>query len=184
MKTTKLFYVLLVSGIVCLYSCTPKTDMAHDGRHAMEEKNKAAMMKVQDAFATGSTNIDEYVAENMVEHTPDPNIKTQGREGLKEMITMVHTAYPDGKMEVIKMVADSDYVIAHFRMTGMNSGPWGTMPATNKSMDVNGVDIVRFENGKGVEHWGYFEEMKMMTQLGLMPPMDATQMAPDTTKKM
>ena len=30
------------------------------------------------------------------------------------------------------------------------------------------VDVLRFENGKVVEHWGYMEEMKMMEQLGMM----------------
>ena len=43
----------------------------------------------------------------------------------------------------------------------------GAMQATNKAIDVNGVDIVKFADGKGVEHWGYTEESKMMKQLGL-----------------
>ena len=43
------------------------------------------------------------------------------------------------------------------------------MPATGKTTDVNGVDVFRFQDGKCAEHWGYMEEMKMMTQLGLMP---------------
>jgi predicted ester cyclase len=43
------------------------------------------------------------------------------------------------------------------------------MPATNKPVDVYAVDVLRFENGKVVEYWGYMEEMKMMEQLGMMP---------------
>ena len=86
------------------------------------------------------------------------------------------------------MWADKDMVIAHYTMTGMNSGPMGEMPATNKSVNVNGVDIVRFENGKAVEHWGYWEEMKMMQQLGMMPEMgaagDASKMAMEEKMKM
>ena len=55
-------------------------------------------------------------------------------------------------------------------MIGTNTGPWGEMPATGKVMDVMGCDVMRFENGKAAEHWGYMEEAKMMMQLGLMPP--------------
>jgi predicted ester cyclase len=44
------------------------------------------------------------------------------------------------------------------------------MPATGKSIDVHGLDIVRFgDNGIGREHWGLFDAMKMMQQLGLVP---------------
>ena len=58
----------------------------------------------------------------------------------------------------------------HFNMKGTNTGGMGPdMPATNKAMDVNGVDIIRFENGKAMEHWGYWEESKMMQQLGMAP---------------
>jgi predicted SnoaL-like aldol condensation-catalyzing enzyme len=42
------------------------------------------------------------------------------------------------------------------------------MPATNKPIDIHTVDVLRFENGKVVEHWGYMEEFKMMEQLGMM----------------
>jgi hypothetical protein len=45
------------------------------------------------------------------------------------------------------------------------------MPPTNKKMtDVMGIDMIRWENGKFVEHWGLFDDHAMMSQLGLMPP--------------
>jgi hypothetical protein len=39
-------------------------------------------------------------------------------------------------------------------------------------VDIMGIDEVKWENGKFTDHWGAMEEMKMMTQLGMMPPMD------------
>ena len=55
------------------------------------------------------------------------------------------------------------------------------MPATNKKIDVEGVDIIRFKNGKAVEHWGVYDNMKMMQQLGMMPPPPLpSQMIPPT----
>jgi steroid delta-isomerase-like uncharacterized protein len=183
MKTKNLFYILLASGMVCLYSCTNMSNPADESRKTMETKNMETMQKVFDNFAAGNTNVDEWVSADMVERTPDPNIKATGLAGMKEAITMYHTSFPDMKINVSRMIADSDYVVAHFTMTGTNSGPMGPMPATNKSIDVNGVDIVRFENGKGVEHWGYWQETKMMQQLGLMPE-QGHEMPMDTTKKM
>jgi predicted ester cyclase len=44
------------------------------------------------------------------------------------------------------------------------------IPATGKSVDVNGVDIVRFgDDGVAREHWGVFDALKMMQQLGVVP---------------
>jgi predicted ester cyclase len=67
------------------------------------------------------------------------------------------------------MITEGDRVVMHYRWKGVNTGPMDEgMPATNKAIDVHTVDVLRFENGKVVEHWGYMEEFKMMEQLGMM----------------
>ena len=44
------------------------------------------------------------------------------------------------------------------------------MPATGKSIDVQAIDIVRFDGDRGArEHWGVFDAMAMMQQLGIVP---------------
>jgi hypothetical protein len=72
------------------------------------------------------------------------------------------------------MIADTTFVVTHYTMTGTNTGSIMGMPATGKKFNIHGVDIVRFVNGKCVEHWGYDEEMKMMQQLGMMPDMSSS----------
>ena len=89
---------------------------------------------------------------------------------------------PDVHMTTEYMIASGDTVFAKIKMTGTNSGGTGQMPATNKSFDVEGVDIIVMKDGKAAERWGYAEEMKMMQQLGMMPEPGAAPM--DTTKKM
>ncbi|MBL7938151.1 MAG: ester cyclase [Flavobacteriales bacterium] len=132
--------------------------------------NEAGVKAVVEILNTGNMDkIGDHVAENFVDHQQDPSITTTGIQGLKDMIGLVRGAYPDFNQEVISMSTTGDMTFVHFRMKGTNTGPWGVMPATGKAMDVMGVDIMRFENGKAVEHWGYMEEMKMMTQLGMMP---------------
>jgi predicted ester cyclase len=44
------------------------------------------------------------------------------------------------------------------------------MPATGKSVDVQLVDIMRFdEDGLVAEHWGVVDMLAMMQQLGVVP---------------
>jgi len=171
MKSTKLFSLAALIAAFCFASCG-QMNKTNDNTAVME-KNKATMKKVFEMFESGNPEgIENYVSENQVDHTPDPNIKSTGIQAMKDAIAMYHTAYPDMKMTVYSMVAEGDQVIAHFNLKGTNSGPIGNMPATNKMLIVDGVDIVRFADGKGVEHWGYWEEMKMMQQLGMMPDMN------------
>jgi predicted SnoaL-like aldol condensation-catalyzing enzyme len=147
---------------------------ADSAKHAQLEANKEATKKVFTMFETGNTEgIENIVADNIVSHVePMPGITSKGLEQLKETITKGHAMWPDAKWTITSMAAEGDMVFAHYHMTGtLNAGSMGPgMPAENKSIDANGVDIVRFENGKGVEHWGYWEEMKMMQQMGMMPP--------------
>lgn len=40
---------------------------------------------------------------------------------------------------------------------------------TGNKIEVKGFDLVRFVNGKAVEHWGVADMAKLMQQLGTIP---------------
>jgi predicted ester cyclase len=45
------------------------------------------------------------------------------------------------------------------------------IPPTGKAIDVPAIDIIRFDDdGLAHEHWGVFDVMTMMQQLGVVPP--------------
>lgn len=153
-----------------------KAMMAADSAsRASVDQMKQATQKFFDMWLSGkSDGIEEFVAENFVSHNPIPGVTSTGIQQMKDMIAISSTTFTQNKVEDMHMTADGDRVVAHYNWKGVNTGSMDpSMPATNKSIDVHGVDIVRFENGKIVEHWGYMEEMKMMQQLGMMPADDA-----------
>jgi predicted ester cyclase len=180
-----IFSLLTATALVLLAACGAPAQPAADkakaeemkadsAKHAQLEANKESMKKIFTMFETGKTEgIESIVADNIVSHVePMPGMTSTGLQLLKETITASHAMWPDAKWAITSMVAEGDMVFAHYHMTGTvapnSMGPG--MPAESKSVDMNGVDIARFENGKAVEHWGYWEEMKMMQQLGMMPP--------------
>ena len=132
---------------------------------------KAAWTALQTAFDAGKVDeFDKYVSTNMVEHNPMPG-QGPGLAGLKAMAAGMKVGFPDQKSTIDDMRVDSNMLIVRSSMTGTNSGPMMGMPPTNKKMtDVMGIDMMRWENGKFVEHWGLFDMHAMMSQLGLMPP--------------
>jgi steroid delta-isomerase-like uncharacterized protein len=148
-----------------------KAQMTADStKQASMEQMKQTTQRFLDLWFSGKTDgIEEIVAENFKSNLPMPGVTSTGIQQLKDMIAMSSTAFTDNRTEDLHLVAEGDRVVAHYRWKAANTGSMGEgMPATNKPIDVHTVDVLRFENGKVVEHWGYMEEMKMMEQLGMM----------------
>ena len=74
-------------------------------------------------------------------------------------------------MTVEDVVDGGDKVVARVRFTGTHEGDFMGMPATGKAVDVQVIDIMRFaDDGLAHEHWGVFDQMAMMQQLGVGAP--------------
>ncbi|MGH7449900.1 MAG: ester cyclase [bacterium] len=136
-----------------------------------EEKNTAAVKRFYDEVMNKGNMkvIDELVADSFVEHyTPNPKTPAN-KAGLTQTMTMFRTAFPDLQVTVEDIIAKGDKVWAYTTMRGTNKGEFMGMPATGKKIEVKGVDIVRFANGKAIEHWGLNDDLTMMQQLGMIP---------------
>ena len=83
---------------------------------------------------------------------------------------MYLAAFPDLRMDPVDVLPSGDKVVARVKATGTNTGELMGMPATGKSVDVQLIDIMRFgDDGLVHEHWGVFDAMAMMQQLGVIP---------------
>lgn len=111
--------------------------------------------------------INELVAEGFVTHMPLQGYD-QNREGLREFFMAMREAFPDLKCTVDMLIVKGDKGVALITMSGTQKGEFMGMPASGKQFSTQGIDIVRFENGKAVEHWGVSDDMTMMHQLGMM----------------
>jgi predicted ester cyclase len=134
-------------------------------------KNKEEVLMIYKAINDNKIDeLDKYIAENSIDHAIDTSItKKQGLEGTKELLKVYKTSFPDLMIKVNMIVASGDTVMSYYTFTGTNTGPIMGMSATNKSVKVDGVDIVIFKNGKAEEHWEVEDELSFMKQLGMMP---------------
>jgi steroid delta-isomerase-like uncharacterized protein len=175
--------LLTVPFVAMLWSCggtNPEHDTmmaehkamiaADSSKQAEVERMKQTAQRFLEMWFSGKTEgIEEIVAEKFVSNIPMPGVTSTGIQQLKDMITKSSGAFTDNKTEDLHLIAEGDRVVAHYRWKGVNTGSMAEgMPATNKPIDIHTVDVLRFENGKVVEHWGYMEEFKMMEQLGMM----------------
>jgi predicted ester cyclase len=83
---------------------------------------------------------------------------------------MLLTAFPDLRMNPDDILVDGDKAVARVTMTGTDQGEFMGMPATGRAVDVQVIDIMRFDgDGLVAEHWGVLDAMAMMQQLGAVP---------------
>jgi predicted ester cyclase len=67
------------------------------------------------------------------------------------------------------LIAEDDLVAARFTMRGVHQGELMGILPTGKQVTVTGMDIMRFKDGKGVEHWANQDDLGMMQQFGMIP---------------
>jgi predicted ester cyclase len=133
------------------------------------EENKAIMRRLYEIVKSGKFDeADEIIAVDMVDHDPVPGA-SQGLAGFKETARILHSAFPDMQITIDQLIAEDDVVAARFTMRGVHRGELMGMAPTGKEVTVTGMDIIRFKDGKGVEHWANQDDLGMMRQFGLLP---------------
>ena len=111
----------------------------------------------------------DLIAEDFVEHDEVPGLE-QTKEGVKQLFRMYTAAFPDLRMEPQDVLVSGDKVVARVRGTGTQQGEFMGLPATGKAVDIQLIDIIRFgDDGLAHEHWGVFDALGMMQQLGAIP---------------
>lgn len=169
----KLIYSFVMAALVV--SCNPADKAAETKTTVMKEKMQGFIDEVINAHNVDM--IDSYCTADFINHNPDPGHDGKGIEDLKATFRDFFTMFPDVHATTNYMIAEGDKVMAHMTMAGTNSGSMPNMPATNKSFSIQGIDVVTIKDGKASERWGFFDSMKMMVQLGMMPEHGA---APDS----
>ena len=134
------------------------------------ERNKAVARRVwKEAINEGNLSVlDEIVAEDAVDHSAVPGT-AQGREGVKQMISMYQNAFSDFHATLEDLIAEGDKVVQRVTVRGTHTGELMGIPPTGKDIEISAIHISRFKDGKEVEHWSNADIMGMMQQLGVAP---------------
>ncbi len=134
-----------------------------------ESTNEELYRRVtQRAFSQGDLNvIDEAVSPDFTEHEPLPGGRT-GRDGLKDVVGMMRTAFPDLKVRIDDTFESGDQLCGRATFMGTNTGPFMGNPPTGKHVEWEAIDILSSRDGRIAEHWGQMEMIGLFSQLGLM----------------
>src|SRR5919107_608084 len=136
------------------------------------EENKAVLRREVEELYNHKGNLDvveEIFSPDYVSHEPTSG-EVWGIEGARQFAVTFRKAFPDLENTIEDMVAEGDKVVMRFSGSGTHEGE--TTEAfgspTGKRMEITGITIKRFADGKIVEAWTNFDALGMMQQLGVM----------------
>ena len=122
-------------------------------------------------MAKGDTAVaEEVLAEDYLDHDI-PGVGEGGRQELIAAVLGVRAAVPDIAPTLGPVLAEGELVAVRIEAHGSHTGapfPPG-IPATGRSVTWKEVHIFRCADGRIVEHWGVFDLLGILQQLGAIP---------------
>jgi predicted ester cyclase len=101
------------------------------------------------------------------------DVRLEGRDAVIGYTNSWMKALPDAKLTVTNEIVSAPWIVQEFTFEGTHkaplTGPMGTIQATNRKVSGQCVSITRYENDLAVESRLYFDVVKLLTQLGVMP---------------
>ena len=108
--------------------------------------------------------VDAFFGGGFVSHNMPPGFPP-GREGVQRFFSMFRDAFPDVTVAIDELVDDGDRVAVATTFTGTHTGELMGIEPTGRSVSVTGIDIVRVQGGRIVEHRGLTDIVGLMRQL-------------------
>jgi len=90
-----------------------------------------------------------------------------GIENFKAYYSNYLTGFSDIKFTVIDVFGQGNKIIKHWNFKGKHTGNFFGIPATGKTVNVEGVTLVKMKNGKIAQEQDFMDNWVFMQQLGL-----------------
>ncbi len=135
-----------------------------------EDIKAAARRTLEEIFpAVDEAGLAEVVHPDCVNHEAPPGAP-QGLEGMTQSMRMLAAAFSDRRWEIHQAIAEGDTVMLHCTFRGRHTGPFMGLAPTNRPFAYRQVHLVRFQDGRGVEHWAVRDDLGQLVQLGHLTP--------------
>ncbi len=94
-----------------------------------------------------------------------------GAEAVVAAHEQLHASFPDIKFYVDELTIDGDKVAIRVHAEGTHTGQFYMFPPTNKQITWTAHRILRVANGQFVESWNEFDQVSILQQMGIIPPL-------------
>jgi predicted ester cyclase len=134
----------------------------------MDELKAKARRIWEEIFPAGDAEaLAQILATHGVDHQARPD-EPQGLEGAVRAMNWLRQVFSDQRWEIRKVIGEGDTVVVYATHHARHTGDLMGIPPTDREVAYDYVHIVRFADGKVVEHWGVRDDMTLMRQLGVL----------------
>lgn len=157
-------YFFIFAAILIFIQCQNNND------GMLIEKNKEIAIRFyNDVLNNGALELlDDIMSGDFIDHNAGPG-QLRGIGAFKDFLKRITTAFPDLQIKIEDVLADGNKVTARLSITGTQTGPLGTIPASNIKANWTGIDILEIENGKIISRWSERNLLGLMKQIGVIP---------------
>lgn len=140
-----------------------------------EENNTIAKKFFHEAWNNGNFAIvEELTTPETIDHSTLHGHAERGTESFRQIISMFRAGFPNIHLTINDAIYAGDKVVHRWTLTGTHNQEFMGIPATGKSVEFTGVTIVRMEEGKLAERWSNIDMLRLLQQLGAVPPPPGT----------
>jgi steroid delta-isomerase-like uncharacterized protein len=173
-KTEKTFdfsFLVIALTVLLLVGCGSQEQEATEELPTLEDKNKELVQANTEKFwnAHDMDVFDEHFSPDFVAHFADGDKTIEEYKGLCQAYMV---AFPDLHITTHDLVAEGDKVTKVWTANSTHQGELMGIPATGNKIVVKGIYVYRISEGKIAELWVSMDNLGMMQQLGVIPPME------------
>jgi steroid delta-isomerase-like uncharacterized protein len=164
MKNYMPFYALFALVLIACTCCENTSQNLETNKKLIKEFTEATNAQDWDVF-------NDLLTEDFKRHCQaTPDAKVNSVEDFINLQKSFISSMPDQKVTTKMLIAEGDKVAAYAVYSGTMSGPMGEFPATGKTAELNFMTIFRISEGRIAEIWVEWDNIAMLSQLGLFPP--------------
>ena len=108
--------------------------------------------------------MDELFLPTFVNRSVKPGFSEKA-DGMVGFLKLFWEAFSDIKVEIHDQIGEGDKVTSRKTIHGIHTGTFMNIPATNRKVDINIIDIVRISEGKYAEHWNIIDMQGLLIQI-------------------
>lgn len=179
MKNTKIIF----SGILALFlgssvvSCKNDIIQEPNAEHLALEQAQKQLTANLDMYETVWDDIINKREIDKINETNFDNSITLitapenvvGIAGFKEYYQNYLTGFSDITFTIVSVFGQGANIVKHWNFKGTHTGDFFGIPASGKTVDIDGVTLVKMKDGKIAQEQDFLDNLSFYQQLGLIP---------------
>lgn len=134
------------------------------------EQNKAVVRRLYDEVLNQGDRavIDDIFAPDVTLYDPFTGV-THGPDSFRQILGIFDAAFPNHSVRVDLVLGEGDHVAVLHTHFGTHTGPFMGLPGTGKTVEVEGFELFKVEEGQITAFWRKDDNVGMLMQLGILP---------------